>query len=133
MLPAARRVVVDSDVLIEILRGDQRLGAALGRLVAVSSHVAVTPVGVAEVLAGARPEEAPRTRNLLAALDCLRIDRAVGELAGGFLARFGRSHGVELPDALVAACAIASRHRLWTLNRKHYPMRELRFVSARAS
>jgi predicted nucleic acid-binding protein len=131
MSPAARRIVVDSDVLIAVLRGDAALGAALSRLVASGIPVAVTPIAVAEVMAGMRPSEAPRTRNLLAAFDCLRIDRAVGELAGRFIGRFGRSHAVELPDALLAACAVVNRHRLWTLNRKHYPMRELRFVSSR--
>ena len=36
-------------------------------------------------------------------------------------------HGVELADALVAAAATTSGVRLWTLNRKHYPMPDVRF------
>ncbi|MFQ5702620.1 MAG: hypothetical protein ACE5HT_01205 [Gemmatimonadales bacterium] len=41
--------------------------------------------------------------------------------------RYGQSHGVELADALVAAAAASSRVRLWMLNRKHYPMSDVRF------
>ena len=46
---------------------------------------------------------------------------------GAYLHRYGRSHGVEIADALVAADAVGSGLRLWTLNRKHYPMPEVGF------
>src|SRR5712692_5043563 len=39
-----------------------------------------------------------------------------------YLARYAKSHGVEIADALVAAAAAVSGLRLWTLNRKLYPM-----------
>jgi hypothetical protein len=42
------------------------------------------------------------------------------------LALFGRSHGVEIADALVAAAASTAGLHLWTLNREHYPMPDLR-------
>ena len=50
-----------------------------------------------------------------------------GRVAGSYLARFARSHGLELGDALIAAAATTSGVRLWTRNRKHYPMADLRF------
>lgn len=55
------------------------------------------------------------------------LDGAVGHRAGAYLAHYGPSHGVELGDALVATAAATSELRLWTLNRKHYPMPDLRF------
>lgn len=126
MARSSRRVVVDSDVLIKVLRGDENVASNLRH--AVAEHpVAITPISVAEVLVGARPRDEARTRELLGAFDCLRIDRAVGELAATFARRFGASHGVEIADAFVAACAAHYGYRLWTLNRKHYPMREIRF------
>jgi predicted nucleic acid-binding protein len=124
-----RKIVVDSDVLIEVLRGNSAVAAALTTCVARGTPVALTPIAVAEVLAGVRPAEETGTRALLAAFDCLRVDRAVGEVAGRFLSRFGASHGVGLADALVAACATTGGYRLWTLNRKHYPMRTVRFYA----
>jgi hypothetical protein len=44
-----------------------------------------------------------------------------------YIARYSRSHGVEIADALVAAAAATTGLRLWTLNRKHYPMPDVRF------
>ena len=35
---------------------------------------------------------------------------------------WGKSHGVGLNDALIAATARRSGRVLWTLNDKHYPM-----------
>jgi hypothetical protein len=55
------------------------------------------------------------------------LDAGVGRRAGGYLARYARSHGVEVADALVAAAASTAGLRLWTRNRRHYPMRDLLF------
>jgi hypothetical protein len=55
------------------------------------------------------------------------LDGVVGRRAGAYLARYARSHAVELADALVAAAATTSGVRLWTLNRNHYPMTDVRF------
>jgi predicted nucleic acid-binding protein len=37
-------------------------------------------------------------------------------------ARYGKSHGVGLVDALIAATAKLHGYRLVTLNKKHFPM-----------
>ena len=41
-------------------------------------------------------------------------------------------HGVGIADALVAATASTTGLTLWTLNRRHYPMDDLRFHDAPA-
>ena len=46
-----------------------------------------------------------------------------------YLARYARSHGVEIADALIAAAAVTAGLRLWTLNRRHYPMPDVAFYS----
>lgn len=126
MARQARRVVVDSDVIVEFLRGNAVVREALDRSRARGTPLAITPIAIAEVLAGQRNGEEARTRVFLDAFDCLRIDRDVGVAAGDFLSRYARSHGVELADALVAACASVHGRLLWTHNRKHYPMPEVK-------
>ena len=84
-------------------------------------------VSVAELWAGARPPEYTALDALFDALLCVPIDAALGRRAGEYLRRYRKSHSVELGDALIAASAVEREARLWTRNRKHYPMPELAF------
>jgi predicted nucleic acid-binding protein len=86
-----------------------------------------TAIAWAEVYAGVRPGEEPLTEAFFEARGEVLLDGAIGRRAGAYLARYGRSHGVELADALVAAAAVAAGLRLWTQHRKHYPMPDVRF------
>jgi hypothetical protein len=86
-----------------------------------------TAIAWAEVYAGLRPGEESLTRSFFEARGEVVLDARAGRFAGGYLARYSGSHGVEIADALVAAAAATSGLLLWTLNRKHYPMTGLEF------
>jgi hypothetical protein len=73
-----------------------------------------------------RPGEEPLTDGFFLARGEVVLDATVGRRAGAYLARYARSHGVQIADALVAAAASTAGLRLWTLNRRHYPMGDLR-------
>jgi predicted nucleic acid-binding protein len=121
-------VVVDSDVLIEVTRA--RDAAIVAKWIDLSESDALvlfSPVTAAELWAGARPPEYPKLEALFEALVCVPAEASIGRRAGEYLRRYRKSHAVELGDAMVAATAVASRGRLWTRNRKHYPMPELTF------
>jgi len=124
-------VLVDSDILIEVSRGrDAAIVAKWIDLSASEAAVLYSPVSVAELWTGARSSEHHALDQLFRALTCVPIDAAAGRQAGGYLQRYRGSHGVEVADALIAASAVASNAELWTRNRKHYPMKELRFFAA---
>jgi hypothetical protein len=84
------------------------------------------------VHAGVRPGEEPITQEFFEARGEVVLDAAVGRRAGAYLARYSRSHGVEIADALVASAAATAGLHLWTLNRKHYPMPDVRFYEPRS-
>ncbi len=65
--------------------------------------------------------------DLFAALVCAPIDAETGHQAGLWLRKYRLSHGVEVADSLIAACALANQAQLWTRNRRHSPMKELSF------
>lgn len=120
-------VLYDSDVLIEILRGRSRVVEAAIALESGGVPTYCTAVTVAEVYAGVRRGEETLTDAFLAARGEVVLDARIGRRAGEYLARYAKSHGVEISDALIAAAASTSGLRLWTLNRKHYPMTDLGF------
>ncbi len=118
-------VVADTDILIWILRQDQALVERFkNTLLETNGHVFITPVQVAELFSGMRPKEKVKLETFIDALNILDIDRRMGKLAGEFLHTYGKSHSVTMADALVGAAAKVNVFKLWTMNKKHYPMFE---------
>jgi predicted nucleic acid-binding protein len=127
---AAVGVLLDSDVIIEILRGNEQIAASLLALERAGVPTSCTAISFAEIYAGLRRGEEPVTEEFFEARGEVVLDARTGRQAGTYLARYRRSHGLELADALIAAAATTAGLRLWTLNRRHYPMRDVRFFEA---
>lgn len=121
-------VLVDSDVLIEVSRNrNRKLVERWLQLSRSEAPVFYSPVSAAELWVGARPREEELLRALFASMSCAVIDEETGARAGEYLRQFHGSHGVEVADALIAASAVQHGARLWTRNRKHFPMRDIQF------
>jgi predicted nucleic acid-binding protein len=121
-------VLIDSDILIEVSRGKN--AAVVAKWLDLSNSdaaVLYSPISVAELWAGARPNEHDALTNLFRALTCVPIEEQTGHLAGTYLRQYRRSHSVEVADALIAASAVATGAELWTRNHKHFPMKEISF------
>ena len=118
-------ILVDTDVLIDFLRG---YGPAVSFVNVHSDRIVLSAVVVAELYAGARgakddPEQTV-LENLLSLFRVVPINNEIARLGGLYRRDYGPSHGISLPDALVAATAFLERAELKTLNVKHYPMFE---------
>ena len=82
---------------------------------------------LAEIWAGVRPGDEAAADALFHIRGEVVLDAAVGRRVGTYLARYSRSHDVQIADALVAAAASVAGLRLWTLDRRHYPMSDILF------
>ncbi len=123
-----KAVLVDSDILIEVSRARNRpIVAAWSELSRSEAAVLCSPISIAELWHGARPNEYTVLRDLFQAMITIPIDAEIGEKAGEFLRIFSKSHRVELGDALIAATVVIHNVELWTRNRRHYPMKGLAF------
>ena len=121
-------VLIDSDIVIEVLRGrDQAILAQWRALANSPSPIYISPITLAEVGAGARAGEMQAISRFFTPLTCVTIDEKIGQLAGEYLRRFSKSHNLKIADALIAASAAQSQAALWTRNRKHYPISGLVF------
>lgn len=115
----AREALVDTDVWIDFLRGHPQAVRFVKNL---PDQVAISAVSVAELHVGVREgAERQALAELLSTLEVLDLTSAIAQ-QGGLLRRdYGRSHGVGLNDALIAATALTHDLQLCTLNVKHYP------------
>ena len=116
-------ILVDTDVLIDFLRG---YGPAVSFVNVHSDRIVLSAIVIAELYAGARgakddPEQTV-LENLLSLFRVVPINNEITRLGGLYRRDYGPSHGISLPDALVAATAFLERAELKTLNVRHYPM-----------
>ena len=115
-----RPFLVDSDVLIDYLKG---FDLACDLIETHIDKIGLSVITIAEIRAGIKGKEEEQAINLfLSAIPLYDVTRTIAEMGGDWVCQFGRSHGVEIPDALIAATATAHNLELKTLNTKHYPM-----------
>jgi predicted nucleic acid-binding protein len=117
------RAYIDSDVLLWHLRGDLR---ALERLRQLRDDETVQlwtgAMQRAEVVFFMRPDEEASTELFLSQFRTAPVDQEVVDLAGALYRKWHPSHGIDPNDALLAATAIRTGGRIYTLNTRHYPM-----------
>lgn len=112
--------LVDSDVLIDYLRG---LDFACDFMETHIDKIGLSVITIAEIRAGIKgKEEEQAFEHFLSAISLYDVTQPIAEMGGDWVRQFGRSHGVEIPDALIAATAAVHHLELKTLNTKHYPM-----------
>ncbi len=117
------RVVCDTSVLVDFLRGDDRAISLLEEAATTGDELWGVVVTRTELLAGMRPSERRPTQALLDSLRWRDIDLEVADRAGELARRHRRSHpGVDVADYLVAAGTELLGATVLTLNVKHFPM-----------
>lgn len=116
-------IVVDTSILIDHLRGDQRAHDSLRRAAESGQRLVASVLTKVEILVGMRPREESATRRLLSILDLISVDDVISERAGLLANRYLRSHpGVDPVAYVIAATAEHLGADLWTRNVKHFPM-----------
>jgi predicted nucleic acid-binding protein len=114
--------VVDTSILIDVLRGDAAALTAL-RDARQTGPLHASEVTRLEVLAGMRPREEAATRTLFDALTWHPLDAQIAELAGDLARRWLPAHrGIDSADLAIAATVVALDARLSTRNVTHFPM-----------
>jgi predicted nucleic acid-binding protein len=119
----ADRLLLDTDVLVEYLRGREE---AIEYLEGLTSDLYLSVISVAELFAGVKGDEEERSlKQFLPAFVVLPVTEKVAWLGGLYRRDFRPSHGTGLADALIAATAEDNGVRLVTFNRRHFPTVEV--------
>lgn len=115
-------VVVDTSVLIDVLRGEPAAAAGL-REARQSGLLHASEVTRLEVLAGMRAHEEDATRALFRAFVWHSVDERIAETAGELGRRWlPGNRGIDSADLAIAATAIALDAQVFTRNITHFPM-----------
>ncbi len=116
----ARPLLVDTDVLIDFFRG---YGKAVAFVSRHSSNIVLSSIVVAELYAGVKADsELDVLANFISLFRIIPVTPEIARTGGLYKRAFGKSHGVGLAGAIIAATCEVEKAELKTLNIKHYPM-----------
>ena len=115
-----RSILLDTDVLVDFFRGHPKAVAFMNNH---SDHIIISAIVVAELFAGAKGDaELSALEEFVSIFRVAPVNVEIAKAGGLYRSKFGKSHGVGLADAILAATAEAENAELKTLNTKHYPM-----------
>ena len=116
-------ILVDSDVLIEHLRGKTAARDWLVDVRQSSGPLAISVVSLTEIAGGMRAPERREVMRLLGSMQRFEVTEQVAWRAVTLMQEYRRSRsGIGLGDYLIAATALTEGLELATLNVRHYPM-----------
>ena len=125
-----KKVLVDTDILINFLRGKKPAQNYLFSLLE-DSTIYCSTITVAEIYAGMKEHEKEKTNELIDSLYILNVTHEIAEKAGEYK-RNEKRQSLELDDCLIAATACIKEAFLATGNLKHYPMAAIRKITVKS-
>jgi hypothetical protein len=116
----ARPILLDTDVVVDFFRG---YGKAVAFIKTYNTRIILSAIVVAELYAGVKGDaEQAVLKDFISLFRVVPVNAEIGRVGGLYKRDYGKSHGVGLADAILAATAEAENAELKTLNTKHYPM-----------
>ena len=112
--------LLDTDILVDFLRGYNR---AVDFVTVNFERIILSAIVVAELYAGVKGEkEQAILEAFVSIFPVIPVDSEIAKAGGLYRRDYGKSHGVGLADAILAATAEVRQAELKTFNIKHYPM-----------
>ena len=109
--------LIDTDVLIDVSKGNEQASLFLSSL----ENVNVSIINSMELIVGARNNaERNEIEKFLSQYNFIYINGGICSLAYNLLKKFSLTHGLTIPDSLIAATAITDNLSLATKNEKHF-------------
>ncbi|MGH9948858.1 MAG: type II toxin-antitoxin system VapC family toxin [Pyrinomonadaceae bacterium] len=113
-------IIVDSDILIDFNRG-QDIAVEWLEAASVRSVLSISQMTEMELVVGSRNKEHFREiKQLLNRFDLININDQISILASELIDKYCLSHGLRIPDAVIAATALVLDESLATGNQRDF-------------
>ncbi len=120
--PTLRYGLIDTDILVDASRGLTQAGEFLNEML-VGTSITVSAISAMELIAGCRDgAQLANVKQAIAQFTVMPLTEPISTRAQALMETFTLSHGLLLPDALIAATAIESGIALYTRNIRHFRM-----------
>jgi len=112
-------ILCDTDVMIEYLKGNETTKRYFDKL--EDKNIVLSAITLMELLYGAlNKSEIKKIKRALSVFNIMNLNEEITEIAINLVEKYSKSHGLKIPDALIAATAIYYDITLWTYNIKDF-------------
>ena len=112
-------ILCDTDIFIEAFKNNTLATGLLRRI--GFQNIALSAISLMELYFGAlNKRELAKIKSRLKKLEIINLDQKITETAINMIERYAKSHGLHIPDALIAATAICRGMQLLTYNVKDF-------------
>jgi predicted nucleic acid-binding protein len=116
-------ILCDTNILIEFYKNNQDIVARLQDI--GSNNIAISAVTAGELLFGAlNKKEVQAIKKDIEHLVLFHINDLISQKFIELMLQYSKSHGLTIPDALIAATALVNNISLYTLN-----VNDFKFIS----
>ncbi|WP_456325478.1 PIN domain-containing protein [Desulfonauticus submarinus] len=110
-------ILCDTDIMIEYLKGNNHTKTIFDNL----ENVVLSAITVMELLYGAlNKKELNKIKKILEGFTILTLNKQITKIAVSLIEKYSKSHGLKIPDALIASTALYYDITLWTYNIKDF-------------
>lgn len=111
-------ILLDTNVLIEALRGNQQ---TLDTLSSLTPPFSISSVTAMELIYGAKnKDEVKKLERFLQLFNLIHVDNKISSQALQLVTQYAKSHTLDIPDSLIAATALTHHASLFTYNLKDF-------------
>ena len=112
-------ILCDTDIFIEAFKNNTLATGLLRRI--GFQNIALSAITLMELYFGAlNKRELVKIKSRLQKLEIINLDQKITKTAINMIERYAKSHGLHIPDALIAATAICRGMQLLTYNVKDF-------------
>jgi predicted nucleic acid-binding protein len=111
-------ILLDTNVLIEILKGNQK---TIQQVESLNKTLFISSITVMELYYGAHNKaEIKKLEKFILLFNVLHIDKEISIRSTELIKSYAKSHTLDIPDSLIAATALEKELTLFTYNTKDF-------------
>jgi predicted nucleic acid-binding protein len=115
--------LLDTTVLIDLSRGNTEAAQFIDATVASEIPLFISVISAMELIVGCQnKEEVVKVQKLVASFGLLHLSPVESKQAYDLVFAYSKSHGLAIPDALIAATALVHDLELASDNDRHFSM-----------
>lgn len=111
-------MIVDTNIIIDLLKGHSEAYEFIDSHINDDLYLSV--ITVSEVYPGIKNREIELFEDLLTLFQLVQVNKKISVEAGRLRRKYLSSHGIEIPDAIIAATANDLKVPVVSLDKKHF-------------